>query len=551
MLKKQPHAPHLARLSSFFICSFMVRADSIRWAQPSALAEPPSTTHMKASASRITAVEPIPPTGDNARLPRPKRAVFKRSRCRRTSPSSGAREHNLKNVDVEIPRDTLTVHHRPVGLGQVLARLRHHLCRGPAALCRKPVGLCAPVPGADAEARRRSHRRPVAGHLHRAEDDLASNPRSTVGTVTEIYDYLRLLFARVGVPYSPATGLPIESQTVSQMADRILALPEGTRLYLLAPIVRGRKGEYRKELAELQKKGFQRVKVDGTFYDIAEAPALDKKFKHDIDVVVDRIVVKPDIGNRLPEFHRDRAGPGRRACWSSNSPTRRTRTTASPKRHHHVVEIRLPGSGLHHSGNRAAAVLVQQSARRLPGLRRAGHEALFRSRGWWCPTRRCPCARAPSRRGRNRPRPITCRRWTRWRATTSSRINTPWEDLPKKVRDVILFGSGEDEIKFSYDDGLRRYDIKKPFEGVIPNMERRYKETDSAWMREELERYQDASAVRGLQRLSPEARSAGVKIAGLHIGEVCRPFHPRRRCVVPRPRQEAERASRRRSPRAS
>ena len=129
----------------------------------------------------------------------------------------------------------------------------------------------------------------------------SKNPRSTVGTVTEIYDYLRLLFARVGVPYSPATGLPIESQTVSQMADRILALPEGTRLYLLAPIVRGRKGEYRKELAELQKKGFQRAKVDGKYYDIGATPALDKKLKHDIEIVVDRIVVKPDIGNRLPD----------------------------------------------------------------------------------------------------------------------------------------------------------------------------------------------------------------------------------------------------------
>ena len=159
--------------------------------------------------------------------------------------------------------------HRPVGLGQVLARLRHDLRRGPAPLRRVAVGLCAPVPGDDAEAGRRPDRRPVAGHLHRAEDDLASNPRSTVGTVTEIYDYMRLLFARVGVPYSPATGLPIESQTVSQMVDRVLALPEGTRLYLLAPIVRGRKGEYRKELAELQKKGFQRVKIDGTFYEIA------------------------------------------------------------------------------------------------------------------------------------------------------------------------------------------------------------------------------------------------------------------------------------------
>ncbi len=138
------------------------------------------------------------------------------------------------------------------------------------------------------------------------------NPRSTVGTVTEIYDYMRLLFARVGIPYSPATGLPIESQTVSQMVDRVLALDEGTRLFILAPIVRGRKGEYRKELAELQKKGFQRVKVDGAFYEIADVPALDKKYKHDIDVVVDRIVVRGDLADAPGRLHRDRAEAGRR-----------------------------------------------------------------------------------------------------------------------------------------------------------------------------------------------------------------------------------------------
>ena len=205
----------------------------------------------------------------------------------------------------------------------------------------------------------------------------SKNPRSTVGTVTEIYDYMRLLWARVGVPYSPATGLPIESQTVSQMVDRVLALPDGTRIYVLAPVVRGRKGEYRKELAEFLQKGYQRVKIDGAFYEIGEVKPLDKKFTHDIDVVVDRLVVKTDIGTRLAEFARAmpeaRRRPGGRRARRHES--QRRNRQPRPQRQCRAAdllgEIRLPGVRLHHSGDRAAAVLLQQSVRRLPGLRRA------------------------------------------------------------------------------------------------------------------------------------------------------------------------------------
>ncbi len=212
----------------------------------------------------------------------------------------GAREHNLKNVDVDIPRDTLTVLTGLSGSGKsslafdtIYAEGQRRYVESLSAYARQFLEMMQ-KPDVD-------HIDGLSPAISIEQRTTSRNPRSTVGTVTEIYDYLRLLFARVGVPYSPATGLPIESQTVSQMADRILALPEGTRLFLLAPIVRGRKGEYRKELQELRKKGFQRVKVDGKFYDIAEAPALDKKLKHDIEIVVDRIVVKADIGNRLPD----------------------------------------------------------------------------------------------------------------------------------------------------------------------------------------------------------------------------------------------------------
>jgi excinuclease ABC subunit A len=200
----------------------------------------------------------------------------------------------------------------------------------------------------------------------------SKNPRSTVGTVTEIYDYLRLLFARAGTPYSPATGLPIEAQQVQDMVDRVMAMEEGTRAYLLAPIVRDRKGEYRKEFLELRKQGFQRVKVDGEFYELDEPPTLDKKFRHDIDVVVDRIVVREGRRRGWPTVPH-RARPRRRHRDPGDRPGR-----GRPRAHHLLRELRLPGQRLHHPRDRAAAVLLQRALRRLPGLRRAGGGAVLR-----------------------------------------------------------------------------------------------------------------------------------------------------------------------------
>jgi excinuclease ABC subunit A len=212
----------------------------------------------------------------------------------------GAREHNLKNVDLDLPRDRLVVITGLSGSGKsslafdtVYAEGQRRYVESLSAYARQFLELMQKPDVDSIEG--------LSPAISIEQKTTSRNPRSTVGTVTEVYDYLRLLFARVGVPYSPATGLPIESQTVSQMVDRIKTMAEGTRLYLMAPIARGRKGEYRKELQELQKKGFQRVKVDGKIHEIAEAPALDKKYKHDIDVVVDRIVVRPDLGNRLAD----------------------------------------------------------------------------------------------------------------------------------------------------------------------------------------------------------------------------------------------------------
>ncbi|HTC84680.1 MAG TPA: excinuclease ABC subunit UvrA, partial [Rhizomicrobium sp.] len=350
----------------------------------------------------------------------------------------------------------------------------------------------------------------------------SKNPRSTVGTVTEIYDYLRLLFARVGVPYSPATGLPIESQTVSQMADRILALPEGTRLYLLAPIVRGRKGEYRKELAELQKKGFLRVKVDGKFYDIGASPTLDKKLKHDIEIVVDRIVVKPDIGNRLPdsietalnmadgllvvEFADEKEKDGPRkdqqrqmllsskfACPVSGFTIPEIEPRLFSFNNPHGACPECDGLGVQNYFDEALVVPDESVSLRNGAV--------------------APWAKSSS--------PYYLQTLEALARHYKFSMNEPWEDLPKKARDVILHGSGEEVIKFTYDDGMRRYDTKKEFEGVIPNMDRRYGETDSAWVQEDLERFQAEAPCEVCKgyRLKPEALS--VKIGGLHVGQVC------------------------------
>ncbi len=308
----------------------------------------------------------------------------------RTIAVHGAREHNLKNVDLTIPRDKLVVFTGLSGSGKSSLAFDTIYAEGQ----RRYVELLS----AYARQFLQMMQKPDVDQIDGLSPAIAieqkttsKNPRSTVGTVTEIHDYMRLLWARVGVPYSPATGLPIESQTVSQMVDRVLALPERTRLYLNAPVVRGRKGEYRKEIADYMKRGFQRLKIDGEFYEIADAPTLDKKVKHDIEVVVDRLVVRPDLASRLAESFetaleladglaiveiRRRANGGERMANSEMANGRgpspfATRHSPLARKNPLLLQIRLPGLRLHHPRDRAAAVLVQQPLRRLPGLRRA------------------------------------------------------------------------------------------------------------------------------------------------------------------------------------
>ncbi|HJQ60732.1 MAG TPA: excinuclease ABC subunit UvrA, partial [Vineibacter sp.] len=337
------------------------------------------------------------------------------------------------------------------------------------------------------------------------------NPRSTVGTVTEIYDYLRLLFARIGVPYSPATGLPIESQTVSQMVDRIRAMPEGTRLYLLAPVVRGRKGEYRKELQEWRKKGFQRVKVDGKLYEIDAAPTLDKKFKHDIDVVVDRIVVRSDLGNRIADSLETALDLADGLAVAENADGGE-RTIFSAK-----FACPVSGFTIEEIEPRLFSFNAPQGA--CPACDGLGVKMFFDA-DLVVPDDRLSMAEGAIAAWSDSP--YYAQTLESLAKHYKVKMTTPWRDLSAKAREAVLNGSGSDPVTMRYDDGIRQYQTTKPFEGVIPNLARRWKETDSSWIREEMERFQNeqpCEACHG-ERLRPEALA--VKIAGLHISQVTR-----------------------------
>ncbi|HRK19261.1 MAG TPA: excinuclease ABC subunit UvrA [Hyphomicrobiaceae bacterium] len=441
----------------------------------------------------------------------------------------GAREHNLKNVDLAIPRDSLTVFTGLSGSGKsslafdtIYAEGQRRYVESLSAYARQFLEMMQ-KPDVD-------HIDGLSPAISIEQKTTSRNPRSTVGTVTEIYDYLRLLFARVGVPYSPATGLPIEAQTITQMVDKILALPEGTRLYLMAPVVRGRKGEYRKELAEWQKKGFQRVKVNGTIYEIAEAPKLDKKYKHDIDVVVDRIVVKKDLGARLADSLETalKLADGLAIAEFADKPLGKETTEGANKSkndtHERIIfseRFACPVSGFTIEEIEPRLFSFNAPAGACPKCDGLGTELRFEAELI------VPDTSLSLKDGAIWPWSKTGNPSPYYEQTLSAiakhykvSMTTPFEKLPKKVQDAILHGSGEDEIEFAYEDGTRVYRTTKAFEGVIPNIERRWRETDSDWVREELSRYQAAHPCDacGGHRLKPQALA--VKIAGLHIGEV-------------------------------
>ncbi len=425
----------------------------------------------------------------------------------------GAREHNLKNVDVDIPRDKLTVLTGLSGSGKsslafdtIYAEGQRRYVESLSAYARQFLELMQ-KPDVD-------HIDGLSPAISIEQKTTSKNPRSTVGTVTEIYDYLRLLFARIGVPYSPATGLPIESQTVSQMVDRVLGMSEGTRLLLLAPIVRGRKGEYRKELQDLQKRGFQRVKVDGKLYEIAEVPALNKKLKHDIEVVVDRVVVRSDIKTRLADSIETALNLADGIAFAENA-DKDERTIFSAKFACPVsgftieeIEPRLFSFNSPHGAcptcDGLGSKMYFDAAMVVPEDGISLKEGAI-----------VPWSRAAT------PSPYYLQTLEGLAKYYKFSLNTKWKELPAKTRNAILHGSGDDVIPISYDDGMRTYTVKRPFEGVLPNLERRWRETESDMIREDLSRYQSATACETCNGYRLKAEALAVKVGGLHIGQVC------------------------------
>ncbi len=423
----------------------------------------------------------------------------------------GAREHNLKNIDVDIPRNQLVVITGLSGSGKsslafdtIYAEGQRRYVESLSAYARQFLDMME-KPDVD-------HISGLSPAISIEQKTTSKNPRSTVGTVTEIYDYLRLLFARVGTPFSPATGKPIEAQQVQDMVDRVMKMEEGTRAYLLAPIVRDRKGEYRKDFLELRKTGFQRVKVDGEFHDLDNPPTLDKKFRHDIDVVVDRIVVKEGLETRLADSFRT-------ALDLADGITVLETTGDDPERVTFSEKFACPVSGFTIPEIEPRLFSFNAPFGACPTCDGLGVELFFDER-LVVPDQTLKIydgALAPWRKGKS---PYFLQTIEAIAKHYKFDRQTKWKDLPENVQQVFLYGSGKEEIQFRYDEGGRVYQVTRCFEGVIPNMERRYRETDSNWIREEFERYQNNRPCGecGGFRLRPEALA--VKIAGLHAGEV-------------------------------
>ena len=425
----------------------------------------------------------------------------------------GAREHNLKNIDVNIPRDQLVVITGLSGSGKsslafdtIYAEGQRRYVESLSAYARQFLDMMQ-KPDVD-------HISGLSPAISIEQKTTSKNPRSTVGTVTEIYDYMRLLFARVGTPYSPTTGLPIEAQQVSEMVDRIMKMEEGTRAFLLAPIVRDRKGEYRKEFAELKKTGFQRVKVNGEFYELDEPPTLDKKFRHNIDVVVDRLVVKAGLETRLADSLRTALDLADGIAILETAPT-----DGDPERMTLSEKFACPVSGFTISEIEPRLFSFNAPFGACPDCDGLGVELFFDER-LVVPDQTISLykgALAPWAKGKS----------PYFRQTIEAIAkhyefdkDLAWKDLPAHVQQVMLHGSHDEEIKFRYDEGGRVYEVSRAFEGVIPNMERRYRETDSNWIREEFERYQNNRHCGTCDGYRLRAEALAVKMGGCHVGQI-------------------------------
>ncbi|MFM7332798.1 MAG: excinuclease ABC subunit UvrA, partial [Tabrizicola sp.] len=427
----------------------------------------------------------------------------------------GAREHNLKGVDVAIPRDQLVVITGLSGSGKsslafdtIYAEGQRRYVESLSAYARQFLDMMG-KPDVD-------HISGLSPAISIEQKTTSKNPRSTVGTVTEIYDYLRLLFARVGTPYSPATGLPITAMQVQDMVDAVMAMAEGTRAYLLAPIIRDRKGEYKKEFLELRKQGFQRVKVNGAFYELEEPPTLDKKFRHNIDVVVDRIVVREGIETRLADSFRTALNL---ADGIAVIELADVAEGADPTRITYSEKFACPVSGFTIAEIEPRLFSFNAPFGACPVCDGLGMELFFDER-LVVPDQNLTLLQGAIAPWAKSKSPYLTQTMEALSKHYGFNLKAKWKDLPETVKELFLRGSKGEEIEFRYDEGGRVYQVKRVYEGIIPNMERRYRETDSAWSREEMERFQSnrACGACGGYRLKPEALA--VKIAGLHIGQV-------------------------------
>ncbi|EIE50663.1 excinuclease ABC subunit A [Citreicella sp. 357] len=435
----------------------------------------------------------------------------------------GAREHNLKSIDVDIPRDELVVITGLSGSGKsslafdtIYAEGQRRYVESLSAYARQFLDMME-KPDVDQISG-------LSPAISIEQKTTSKNPRSTVGTVTEIYDYLRLLFARVGTPYSPATGMPIEAQQVQDMVDRIMGMEEGTRGYLLAPIIRDRKGEYRKEMLELRKQGFQRVKVNGEFHDLDTPPTLDKKFRHDIDVVVDRIVVREGLETRLADSFRTALDLADGIAILETAP--RAEEGAAPPEPERITfseNFACPVSGFTIPEIEPRLFSFNAPFGACPDCDGLGMELFFDER-LVVPDATLKVydgAIAPWRKGKS---PYFLQTIESIAKHYEFNKNDRWKDLPAHVQQVFLHGSGDEEIQFRYDEGGRVYNVSRVFEGVVPNMERRYRETDSAWVREEFERYQNNRPCGTCDGYRLREEALAVKIGTpdnlMHIGQV-------------------------------
>ena len=424
----------------------------------------------------------------------------------------GAREHNLKNIDVDIPRDQLTVVTGLSGSGKsslafdtIYAEGQRRYVESLSAYARQFLELMGKPDVDSIEG--------LSPAISIEQKTTSRNPRSTVGTITEVHDYMRLLWARAGVPYSPATGLPIEAQTVSQMVDRVLAMPEGTRLMLLAPVIKDRKGEYRKELAELARKGFTRAKVDGTLYEIADVPNLNRKLKHTVEAVVDRVVVKPGLESRLADSFEQALGLSDGIVYAEEV----IKGEEAPKRTVFSSKFACPVSGftLEEIEPRLFSFNAPQGA--CPVCDGIGVENFFDPH-LVVPDETLTLAAGAVAPWNGSQSPYYIQTLQSLARHFRQSMTVSWDGLTEAMRTAILHGT-EETVTFTYKDDRRAYEVKKPFEGVLKNLQRRYAETDSAWIREEMSRYQSEKPchVCNGARLRPEALS--VRIAGHTIAD--------------------------------